>query len=228
MNRGVILILALGLWGARLAAGEPAPSATVLADNVRCIRVGYLTDNFAAQLTSLPLTNRLAGTVLDLRFADGDSGAVAPAAKFISENKSPLVILVNRQTSGAAAELARRLRTEDAGIVIGSADAAGTIAPDVAVTVNPDDEKQFQEHPYAWPATNRPSALPATNSLLAFVDHTSEDELVRKHIKDGEEEDDGNPPPPRSAPAQPVIRDPALARAVDLLHALAALHKSRG
>ena len=33
---------------------------------------------------------------------------------------------------------------------------------------------------------------------------------------------------PRAEPAQPVIRDPALARAVDLLKALAVLHKPRG
>jgi hypothetical protein len=33
---------------------------------------------------------------------------------------------------------------------------------------------------------------------------------------------------PRPAPPQPVIRDPALARAVDLLKALAILHPAHG
>ena len=68
--------------------------------------------------------------------------------------------------------------------------------------------------------------LSGTNNLLAIVDHTSEAELVRKRIKDGDE--GGDLPTPRAEPAQPVIRDPALARAVDLLKALAVLHKPRG
>ena len=68
--------------------------------------------------------------------------------------------------------------------------------------------------------------MSATNELLAFVDHTSEADLVRKRIKDGE--DDGEATQPRVEPPQPVIRDPALARAVDLLKALAALHPARG
>ena len=61
--------------------------------------------------------------------------------------------------------------------------------------------------------------------MLPFVDHMSEAELVRKKIKDGEGEDS---PAPRTEPATPVIRDPALARAVDLLKALAILPKQRG
>jgi hypothetical protein len=62
--------------------------------------------------------------------------------------------------------------------------------------------------------------------LLGFVDHTSEADLVRKRIKDGES--DGAIATPRAEPPQPVIRDPALARAVDLVKALAALHPARG
>ena len=83
-----------------------------------------------------------------------------------------------------------------------------------------------RDNPYARPAAKTPRALSGTNSLLAFVDHTSEAELVRKRIKDGD--DDGSATMPRVEPAQPVIADPALARAVDLLKTLAALQKSRG
>jgi hypothetical protein len=61
---------------------------------------------------------------------------------------------------------------------------------------------------------------------MAFVDHTSEAELVRKRIKDGD--DEGDVATPRAEPLQPVIRDPALARAADLLKALAALHPAQG
>ncbi len=59
---------------------------------------------------------------------------------------------------------------------------------------------------------------------MAFVDHTSEADLVRKRIKDGEPRTiHTTTQRPKPAP-QPVIRDPALARAMDLLKALAALH----
>jgi hypothetical protein len=44
-------------------------------------------------------------------------------------------------------------------------------------------------------------------------------------VKDGDEDDAATP---RAEPSQPVIRDPALARAVDLFKALAALHPARG
>jgi len=48
---------------------------------------------------------------------------------------------------------------------------------------------------------------------------------VRRRLKDGE---DSMADAPSAAPEQPVIRDPALARAVDLFKALAVLNKSRG
>jgi hypothetical protein len=53
----------------------------------------------------------------------------------------------------------------------------------------------------------------------------SEAELVRNHVKDGE--DDEIQPTTRTEPP-PVIRDPALARAVDLLKALAIVRPARG
>ena len=52
------------------------------------------------------------------------------------------------------------------------------------------------------------------------------DEAICWRVKDGD--DDGSVSTPRADPPQPVIRDPALARAMDLLKALAALHPARG
>jgi hypothetical protein len=60
---------------------------------------------------------------------------------------------------------------------------------------------------------------------VPYIDHTSEADLVREKIKDGDE--DENTAPVRVAPAKPVIRDPALARAVDFLKALAVLQPER-
>ena len=94
------------------------------------------------------------------------------------------------------------------------------------MAVGLDDEKKFQDNPFFSVVTAPTGNLSATNDLLAFIDHTSEADLVRKRIKDGE--GDGEISTPRAEPPQPVIRDPALARAVDLLQALAALHPARG
>jgi hypothetical protein len=215
-------------------ADSPAVAAAIFETNVLCIRASRVTGNFPEQLRAVQPASRTTGTILDLRFADGENGGAKAAVELFSAAKSPLVILVNGQTRGAAADLAVQLRAAKAGIVIGSTNAPGKISPDITVAVSADDEKKFQENPYASPVTNRTAPFSATNNLLAFVDHTSEAELVRKRIKDGGE--DGGIVTPRAEPAQPVIReptqpvirDPALARAVDLLKARAVLHQSRG
>ena len=217
----------LAAWFAAVVvrAETPAVSASFWETNLLCIRASQVTTNFVAQLRASQPPGRLTGTVLDLRFADGGRGDADAAEKWFASKKTPLVILVNSQTRGAAAALVTRLRASLAAIVIGSTNPPGFISPDIAVAASLDDEKKFQENPFFKAAANRIAAVSATNNLLAFVDHTSEAELVRKRIKDGEE--DGDATTPRAEPPQPVIRDPALARAVDLLKALAVLHQSR-
>jgi hypothetical protein len=153
-------------------------------------------------------------------------------ASVLTTEKLPLAVLVNGETRGAAVVLAARLRDARAGLIFGSATAAAKatgslLQPDIAVKTGLEAERAFLKNPYAapgWNATNSPPT--ATNSLLAFVDHTSEAELVSKRVKDGDE--DGDITTPRAEPPQPVIRDPALARAVDWLKALAVLNPSRG
>jgi hypothetical protein len=133
----------------------------------------------------------------------------------------------------------------------GPAVPSGGLQPDIAVTVSADDERAFWENPYAAPAqtNNRPGV--ATNNLLPFVDHTSEADLVRqqqRNVKridlinlpkpwgpvrdpirinnDSNDNDDGSAPARAAAPQKPVIRDPVLARAVDLIKGLAVVHQS--
>ncbi len=227
MKRCVIFFAALFAAGAAAVANSQVVTVSIWETNVLCLRASQVTESFSDQLRASLPPGRTTGTVLDLRFADGDNGGVDAAAKWFAAKKSPLVILVNSQTRGAAAALAAQLRASDSAIVIGSTNPPGEIAPDIAVAVSLDDEKKYQENPCAAPVTNSLGSLSATNNhLLAFVDHTSEAELVRKRIKDGD--DAGNLATPRAEPPQPVIRDPALARAVDLLKALAVLHKPRG
>ena len=220
MKRCAIVFLA-----AALAAGaaELPVKISLLENNVLYVCASRVPENVTEQIRAAAPTKRPVGTVLDLRFADD---AATNAAGYFTGQKSPLVILVNSRTRGAAAALAAQLRVTAAAIVIGSTNPPGIISPDIAVAVSLEDEKKFQENPYFKIAAGRLGALSGTNNLLAFVDHTSEAELVRKRIKDGDE--DGEITTPRAEPSQPVIADPALARAVDLLKALAALHKARG
>jgi hypothetical protein len=220
MKRCAILFLATALAA---GAAESPVKISVLDNAVLCVRATRVPENVTEQIRAAAPTNRLFGTVLDLRFADG---AATNAASYFAHRKLPLVILVNSRTRGAAAALATRLRAEDAAILIGSTNPPGAITPDIAVGTSLEDERKFQENPFYEPAANPADTLSATNNLLAFVDHTSEADLVRKHIKDGD--DDGDIEMPRVEPLPPVIHDPALARAVDLLKALADLHKWRG
>jgi hypothetical protein len=233
MIRGLTALLALLTIASRLMADNPAPDnvqADLLEGSVLRYRVASVTDELAAQLARAQPTNRVSGLVLDLRFTGGTNATAGdcPGFGFFAVPKAPLVILVNSRTSPAAATLASRLQAAHAGLVIGGLRASP--APDLTVPVNAEAETNFLANPYLL-VTNA-ARHPATaysdgtnDDWTAYVDHTSEADLVRKRVKDGE--DNGEAVTPRT-PAPPVIQDPALARAVDLLKALAALHPSRG
>ncbi len=206
-----------------LAVSRAAEAEISLLDNsVLRLRANQLTENLSSEVHAAKPSSRFVGTVLDLRFAETTA---TNAADYLARQKGPVVVLVNSQTRGAAAALAAQLRATAGAILIGSTNSPGAIAPDISVAASLEEEKKFQEDPYLKAATNA-GALSATNNLLAFIDHTSEAELVRKRVKDGEE--DADAATPRAEPPHPVIRDPALARAVDLLKALAVLHPAHG
>ncbi len=215
-------------FAAALPAAETNLFVSLPEGNVLCVRAAHLTENFPDQWRALQPTNRVVGTVLDLRFADGSEAAAGAVETVFAAQKSRLVVLVNGQTRGAAAELARQLRAAGAAVVIGSTNSPGKILPDIAVDTAADAEKKFQENPFAaaGAATNA-AGIFSKGDLVPFVDHMSEAELVHRKIKDGEDVEDADLTP-RAAPPQPVIRDPALARAVDLLKALAVLKPARG
>jgi len=225
-------ILALAGWLAssvlaRADVSSPAlTKSEILEGNVAYLRVSHvaagLSEEIGAANSALTTTNKIAGTVLDLRFADGDDAAAATAtANRLAAKKLPLAILVNDKTRGAAVTLATALREARTGLIFGPAPAA--VKPDIAIEENPADEKKFFENPYAAPATNEVAALPGTNDFLPWVDHTSEADLVRAKIKDGDEFEkfENTPPPHAAGPQKPVIRDPVLARTVDLIKGLA-------
>ena len=220
-----------GGWHPRFHADTDetnAVTASVLENDVVYLRVGQVQNNLAGEIqsaqSSLAATNKIAGTVLDLRFAGGDDLAAAKAAAdLFATKKLPLAILVNGGTRGAALTLAMTLREARDGLVFGSA--VAELKPDIAVTVNIADEKFYFENPYASPTLTETNSSPATNSFSPFIDHTSEADLVRQKIKDGDQ--DTNTPVPHAAePQKPFIHDPVLARAVDLIKALAVVRQS--
>jgi len=210
------------LVAASAGAAEPTSKVSVVDNTVLRLRASRVPDNVPEQIRAATVPQHLAGTVLDLRFADG---AATNAADYFVRGKSPLVVLVNSQTRGAAAKLATDLRSSASAILIGSTNFPQELSPDLVVAVSPEDELKFQEDPFLA-SPNSQFSFASTTNLMAFVDHTSEAELVRKRIKDGD--DEGDVATPRAEPLQPVIRDPALARAADLLKALAALHPAQG
>lgn len=108
------------------------------------------------------------------------------------------------------------------------------VKPDIEVVVNADDERAYMQDAYARTArtnllagtgsptggslegTNRPTRRP----------RTTEADLVRAR-RNGTSLDEDSQFVRDAEPAKPIIRDPALARAVDLLKGLAVVRQSR-
>jgi len=210
--------------------------SAVLEGNVAYLRVGQVGKNLADEIRTaqgaLAVSNAIAGTVLDLRFAGGDDfDSALVATDWFAAKKSPLAILVNSQTRGAAATLAADLREKRVGLVFGSATQAikltgQPLQPDIIIADSLENERVLMENPYAASAPDETNGAPSTNSLLPFVDHTSEADLVRARIKDGNQDESSAPPTRTDAPQPQVIRDPVLARAVDLIKGLAVVRAS--
>jgi hypothetical protein len=214
-----------------------------LEGNVAYLQVGQVGKNLAGEIRAaqgaLAVSNKIAGTVLDLRFAGGDDlDSAKAAADLFASKKLPLAILVNGLTRDAAAALAVNLRERRAGLVFGSApepDASvggktPPVQPDISMPVALDDERSFLQNPYGpAPQKDTHPIVAEKSDFLPFVDHTTEADLVRAKIKDGDQDEN---PAPQLAPEQPsapqpqVIRDPVLARAVDLIKGLAIVRAS--
>jgi hypothetical protein len=239
-----VLALAAGLATQMPLRADTSPTAlaksAVLDGNVAYLQVSLVGKNLAEEIraaqSALAVSNKIAGTVLDLRFADGDDTAEAKAAEeALAGEKLPLAVLINHETQGAAATLASALRAARAGLIFESlaGSPAGTnndsntvMHSDITVAIGTADERALMKEPYAVLAPGDTNSPAATNSVLPPVDYTSEADLVRARIKDGE---DFQPLPVKTAiaPPKPFIRDPVLARAVDLIKGLAVMRAAR-
>ena len=116
-------------------AGSPGATAlgksAVIESNVAYVRVSRVAGNLPAELgaasRALTATNKVAGAVLDLRFAGGDDyGAAQETAQLLSAPKAsrplagPLVVLVNSGTCGAAEAVVAALRKAGAALIVGN------------------------------------------------------------------------------------------------------------
>ena len=81
-----------------------------------------------------------------------------------------------------------RLRIATTPVKLGNGAAISRVEAGHCRDGEPDDERAFLKNPYGTPAPNEQFRRPATNDFLPFVDHTSEADLVRAKIKDGDED----------------------------------------
>jgi len=161
------------------------------------------------------------------------SGAAEALAAALREADAGLII--GNPTAGLAMTTqdfplknGERLRIATSPVKLGNGVTISSVSPDIAVTVSEDDERAYLKNPYATLAQNENSAAVNTNDFSAFVDHTSEADLVRQKLKDGEDIGAIVPVPARSkSPPKPIIQDPALARALDLIKGLAIVRADR-
>jgi len=152
----------------------------------------------------------------------------------------PVAILINSQTIGAAEALAAVLRDTDVGLVLGKLRVAVAqvsfgagktlprgLAPDIAINTSLEDEQAYVRDPFK---ILHPPVLAKTDSAAKEVldqPRLNEVELIREH-NSGEDRDE---PPVRNTAdlpePPPVVADPALARALDLLKGLAVVQPNR-
>jgi C-terminal processing protease CtpA/Prc len=160
-------------------------------------------------------------------------GAAEALAAMLREANAGLII--GNPTAGLAMTTrdfrlknGERLRIATNPVELGNGAVVSRASPDIAVTVSLDGERAYLKNPYATLAQNDQAAAIGTNDFRTFVDHTSEADLVRQKLQDGEDKGAIVPVPVRNrSPPKPVIQDPVLARALDLIKGLAIVHESR-
>ena len=172
----------------------------------------------------------LIGVVLDLRYADGANSSTAQTVARLIETKNlPLTILVNDQTRGEAVVLATALRKSKDGLVFGSTMetiSTGSIKPDISVKVSPEDERAYFADAFKAISPTSRIGTDGVPTSEPSEDRLTEAELVRRRLKDTGQER-LNSPSRITEPQTPLVRDPVLARAMDLLKGLAVVRESK-
>jgi C-terminal processing protease CtpA/Prc len=165
------------------------------------------------------------------------AGASEALAAMLRETTTGLIL--GSRTAGAAMVTkdfplgnGQRLRIASAPIILGDGASLSSegVKPDIDVNVNPNNERAFYADAFfAVPETNHVNGsstnlASGTNQSLERVPF-NEAELVREH-KAGENPDDEDTPKRPPELKVPVVSDPALARALDLLKGLAVVRQN--
>jgi len=167
------------------------------------------------------------------------SGAAEALAEVL--RKTDAAVLIGMRTAGAAHVFkefdlnnGRKLRIAAGSVRVGEDNAlAAGIRPDIEVPVNADDERAYFADAYKVLANRTtPRSGQANASLLSGTNRPArrrinEAELVRMQ-REGQDLDDLVTPAGRlEEEVGAVVRDPALARALDLLKGIAIVERSR-
>lgn len=166
------------------------------------------------------------------------AGAAEALAAVLRETGSGLVL--GSQTAGEALIVREyalknggRLRIATAPVQLGDGTAlAGAVKPDIAVAVDPVEERSYYTDAFKVIAPRNPTAagLGMTNQAngtnSARRPRYNEAELVRER-HESLNPDAAAPAARRLEPEQPLVRDPVLARALDLLKGLAVIRQAR-
>jgi len=243
----------LGAATRALAATNPV-SGTVL-DLRFAVGDDYAAAQAAAELWTSKKASHPVGRPLVILVNGGTSGAAEALATAL--RTADVALVIGSPTAGAAATFKAFVLKDGERLLIAStpagpadkAPAGGVLKPDITVAVSPDAEREFWKNPYGAPAAGHDNSRLTTNVFLPFVDHTSEADLVREKIRDAksgnlppglapsraaapdDDEDSGDEvdssSPSNAGPPRAILRDPVLARAVDLVKGLSVMREVR-
>jgi hypothetical protein len=129
------------------------------------------------------------------------------------------------------------LRIATAAVKLGNGDAlsASGVKPDIQIPVKPDDEKAYYADPFKALSPSGSLAGPGAAQPTNFVSHPrlTEADLIRERKeRPGMELEYGEPAPVEgdgaaNATDKPTVRDPVLARALDLVKGISAIRQPR-
>jgi C-terminal processing protease CtpA/Prc len=160
------------------------------------------------------------------------SGAAEALAAVLRD--SGVGLILGAQTAGLASvfkefalQNGARLRVAVGPVSLGAGKTlTGGLVPDIAITASLDDQRAYLLDPYK--DLHPPPAAKTDDVANSVLEQPrlNEVELIRQH-KNGEDADDTPALDRLSAPPPPVVADPALARALDLLKGLAVVEPTR-
>jgi Peptidase family S41 len=171
----------------------------------------------------------------------GTRGAAEALAAILRH--TDIALLIGADTAGQAAmakeftlKTGQRLRIAVAPLKVGDGKELplGGLKPDIAIEVNPENERQWFEDAFKVLPRAGATASVATNEAVTIASATNrpprrrlnEAELVRMN-REGRDMDTNNATARQPEPALPVVNDPALARALDLLKGLSVVQQFR-